>query len=376
MKYRIFDKSGKQVSLLGFGAMRLPILNRDMSRIDEPLAVAMIRKAIDSGVNYVDTAYPYHGGKSEVAVGKALSDGYRDKVLLADKYPTWLTREGSDVSRYLTEQLGRLGTDRLDIYLIHSVNRENWELVRKCGVLAALEKEKARGRIKYIGFSFHDEIGLFKDVIDAYPWDLCQIQLNFMDEKFQAGAEGLKYAAAKGIQTVVMEPLKGGKLTDAVPPTVEDIWGRADVKRSPAEWAFKWLADFPEILTILSGMSKMEQVDENLRIFSEMENDNLTGQERKIISMAAAEYNRLIPYSCTACDYCQPCPSGIRIPGVIESRNEWEIYKNRKIGAMLRMWTPKGHFPSDCVKCGECEKKCPQKLPVMRIMKEAAELFE
>jgi predicted aldo/keto reductase-like oxidoreductase len=356
--------------------MRLPLLSGGEGRVNEALAIEMIRKSIDNGVNYVDMAYPYHGGESEVVVGKALADGYRDKVMLVDKYPTWMTKDGSDVGRYLNEQLRRLGTEWLDVYLIHSVNRGNWELARKHGVLEAMEAEKAEGRIKHIGFSFHDDLSLFKEVVDAYPWELCQIQLNYMDERFQAGVEGLKYAAAKGIQIVVMEPLKGGKLTDAVPPTVAGIWDGAEVRRSPAEWAFKWVADFSEVLTVLSGMSRMEQVDDNLRIFSGLEANNLTEGERALISKASAEYNRLVPYSCTACEYCLPCPSGISIPRVVEARNEWEAYKNRRIGSMLRMWTPKGHFPSDCASCGLCEEKCPQGLPIMKIMSEAAELFE
>ncbi|GHU49121.1 aldo/keto reductase [Clostridia bacterium] len=376
MKYRTFNKTGEQVSLLAFGAMRLPVIDRDMTKIDEPLAIDMIRKAIDAGVNYVDTAYPYHGGVSEVIVGKALADGYREKVLIADKYPTWFTESENSVSHFLDEQLKRLSTDVIDIYLIHGINKSNWELVKAHNILRALEKEKTAGKIKHIGFSYHDDPEFFKEVIDAYPWEICQIQLNFMDKNFQAGVDGLKYAAEKGIPVVVMEPLKGGKLTDSIPPSVTKLWEQAGEVCSPAEWAFKWVADFPEVLTILSGMSTMEQVEENLRILSDLEANNLTEKERALIDAVSAEYNSLIPYSCTACGYCLPCPSNIPIPQIIEQRNEWEIYKNPKIKSIFRMWTPKEHYPSNCTKCGACEEKCPQALPISDIMAEAAAILE
>jgi predicted aldo/keto reductase-like oxidoreductase len=377
MKYRTFQKTGERVSLLGFGCMRLPVVGGDMSKIDEPEAIAMIRKAIDAGVNYVDTAYPYHAGTSEAAVGKALKDGYRERALLADKYPVWLTTSEASVDEFFEEQLRRLDVEAIDMYMLHSIGKASWETVRKYGVIKRLEGKIADGRVKNLGFSFHDELPLFKEVIDAYPWDFCQIQLNFMDVKFQAGVEGMRYAASKGIPVIVMEPLKGGKLADSIPAAVSEIWARADVKRSAAEWALRWVADFPEVLTILSGMSNMRQVEENLRILSGADANSLTEKEKRLIGEASDAYNRLTPYSCTNCQYCMPCESGVNIPEAVNYRNEWELYAhNEKISNAFRLFFPQEQYPSRCVKCAACEAKCPQQLPVMKVMDETAAIFE
>jgi predicted aldo/keto reductase-like oxidoreductase len=377
MKYRTFRKTGERVSLLGFGCMRLPVVGGDMHKIDEPEAIAMIRKAIDSGVNYVDTAYPYHGGASEAVVGKALKDGYRDRTLLADKYPIWLTQSEAGAYELFEEQLRRLDVESIDMYMLHNINKGSWEATRKYNIIKLLEKKLAEGRIKNLGFSFHDELPLFKEVADAYPWDFCQIQLNFMDVRFQAGVEGMRYAASKGIPVVVMEPLKGGKLTDSIPAAVSELWGRAEVKRSAAEWALRWVADFPEVLTILSGMSNMRQVEENLAILSGADANSLTEKEKRLIGEVADTYNRLTPYSCTNCRYCMPCQSGVNIPEVVNYRNEWELYEhNEKISNAFRMFLPQEQYPSRCVKCAACEEKCPQRLPVMKVMDETAAIFE
>ncbi|MDR1571034.1 MAG: aldo/keto reductase [Clostridiales Family XIII bacterium] len=377
MNYRTFGKTGEKISLLGFGAMRLPVIGRDQTQIDVDETSAMIRRAIDAGVNYVDTAYVYHGGNSEVAVGKALKDGYREKVLLADKYPVWLTDSKEKVSELLDEQLKRLDTDVIDMYLIHDLSYSKWDIVKKYDVISIFEEKVREGKIKHIGFSFHDELPLFKEIIDYYDWDFCQIQLNYMDVAFQAGVEGLKYAAAKGIPVIVMEPLKGGKLTDTIPESVEKLWREAPVKRSPAEWAFRWVADFPEVMTILSGMSDMRQVEENLDILSRVDANALSDDEKGLIEAVSAEYNRLIRHSCTSCRYCMPCPNEIEIPYVIGCRNEWELYNhNKKIKSQFKFFYPGKNFPSSCIKCGVCEEKCPQHLAVMQAMDEAAAIFE
>jgi predicted aldo/keto reductase-like oxidoreductase len=318
----------------------------------------------------------YHGGDSEVLTGEALKDGYREKVLLADKLPLWFAKEPEDMQRIFDEQLRRLDTPFIDFYLVHNVFEKSLSVFRAFDVAGFLKAKQAEGLIKHIGFSYHGKTTeFFKEVIDAFPWDFCQIQLNYMDAEIQAGVAGLKYAADKGIPVVIMEPLKGGKLTDFVPDSIQDLFAATGVQRSAAEWAFRWVADFPGILTILSGMSSMTQVEENLQIFDTIGEACLTERERKAITLAAAEYNNLIPYSCTACRYCMPCPVGLNIPGIISDRNEAAIYHaEEKIAASVRMFTRP--LPSACTACRACEEKCPQHLPIPDIMKQSAELFE
>lgn len=374
MEYRKLLKTNEDVSLLGFGTMRFPTL--DNGEINEDEAISMIRKAIDSGVNYVDTAYMYHDGKSEVVTGKALKDGYREKVFLADKMPAWFAKSEEDIEKIFEEQFSRLDVDYIDMYLVHNITVPIWKMIKKYNVLPFLEKQRALGKIKHIGFSFHDELSFFKEIVDAYKWDFCQIQLNFMDAEFQAGVEGLKYAGSKGLSVVIMEPLKGGKITDCVPDSIMEIWKKAEIQRSPVEWAFKWVANFPQVMTILSGMSTMEQLDENLRIFADLKEESLTESEQTIIKQASDKYNQLIQYSCTACKYCLPCTVKIDIPATITAYNDWFLFGNNpKIKRDYITWTPKGRQASDCTDCKACESHCPQGLPISEIMKKAAEIF-
>ena len=372
MQYRTFKKINEKTSLLGMGTMRLPL--QDDGTIDEAQAVGMIRKAIDSGVNYIDTAYMYHDGKSELVTAKALKDGYREKVLLADKMPIWLARDEESMKKIFYKQLEKLETDCIDMYLVHNVNKGGWKRCKKLNLMAFLDEMKSQGRIKHIGFSFHDTLDFFKEVIDEYPWEFCQIQLNYMDKKHQAGVEGLKYAASKGLGVIIMEPLKGGRLTDRIPPSIRKHLDDFDVRRSPAEWAFKWLAAMPEVTTMLSGMSTMEQLDANLEIFSDENISTLTDSERALIDKVSDEYNRLIPYSCTGCQYCMPCPQKLEIQKVIGYYNDWNVYEHNPSTKMEYMnWL--GKHASDCVGCGACEEKCPQSLPVIEVMKASAEVF-
>lgn len=377
MKYRMMSKTGEKVSLLGFGTMRLPVIDGDMAKINEEEAIRMIRSSIDKGVNYVDTAYMYHDGFSETVTGKALKDGYREKVLLADKLPLWMAKTADDMERIFQNQLKRLDVDSIDMYLVHNINQSVWKRVKNYNTMEFLEKKKQEGKIKYIGFSFHDEYELFEEVVKAYPWDFCQIQLNYMDIELQAGLKGLKLAGSLGIPVIIMEPLKGGKLTDVLPQSIRDFWAQAEIQRTPAEWALRWVADFPEVLTILSGMSTMEQVEENLRILNESEPGSLTDAEQALVQNVAEEYNKLIRYSCTACRYCMPCPAKINIPDVIERYNDWFVYEgNDKIMQDFKMWVPAAGKPSVCVDCKACEEHCPQHLPVSEIMKKAKAVFE
>ncbi|MDD2189701.1 MAG: aldo/keto reductase [Eubacteriales bacterium] len=378
MKYRTFPKTGEKISLLGFGTMRLPVEKKGQSaRINETEAIRMIRTAIDRGVNYVDTAYTYHDGFSEVVLGKALKDGYREKVFIADKMPVWILKEDGDPEKIFDEQLKRLDVDCIDMYLVHNVTAPLWKRALKYNILELLEKKKAEGKVKHIGFSFHDNFEFFKEVIEAYPWDFCQIQLNYMDADFQAGVKGLKFAGSKGIPVIIMEPLKGGKLTDILPPSIEDFWAQAPIKRTPAEWALRWIANFPEVLVILSGMTSIEQVDENIRVLSKADPNSLTEAELEIINNVAAEYNKLIKYSCTGCEYCIPCPEKISIPAIIGFYNDWHLYhESPKVKVDFKTWISPKALPSVCKSCKICEGRCPQQLPISDIMKKSQSIFE
>jgi len=372
MHYRTLNED--KVSLLGFGAMRLPV--NDDDSINEDEAIKMVRLAIDSGVNYVDTAFPYHGGKSEVVIGKALKDGYREKILLADKLPVWFVKEQADVRSLFEKQLDRLDVDRIDYYLIHCLDVDNWKITLDQNVIPALEELKAEGRIGRIGFSFHDHYELFEEIVDYYDWDFCQIQLNYVDIEFQAGMKGLRYAASKGIPVVIMEPLKGGRITDAVPPAIQEIWDQAPVKRSPVEWAFKWVASLPEVMTILSGMSSMEQLEQNLEIFSRDDLARMGEDEKATVDKVGDLYRKLIKYPCTECKYCMPCPSGVAIPRLMRFLNDWIVYEqNPKLKEEYLTWMEQGEHASNCVKCGACEQACPQHLPIMKAMDEVVESF-
>ena len=372
-----------ETTLLGLGVMRLPA--DENLKVDEEYGINLIRYAIDQGVNYIDTGYTYHGGKSEVIIGKALKDGYREKVVIADKLPIWLAKTEEDVDRFFNEQLERLGQADggcIDMYLIHNIIPANWKKTQKLNVLPYLEQKKAEGKLGHIGFSFHGDLALFKEVIDAYPWEFCQIQLNYLDKDIQAGLEGLAYARERGVDVIIMEPLKGGRLTDKVPASVQTIWddakssGAIEQSRTPAKTAFKWVAAQEGVKLILSGMGNRQQLDENIAIFSDENLKTLGEGEQIAIDKVADEYNRLIPYQCTGCEYCLPCEKKINIPDVIDYLNNWYAFgQNPSTKIEYTTWIAEGHHGSDCIACGKCEKKCPQSLPIMEIMKTAAKEF-
>jgi predicted aldo/keto reductase-like oxidoreductase len=378
MKYRKFDKIGEDMSLLGIGTMRLPTIEEDGVEIDEERTIELIRSGIDQGINYVDTAYMYHDGASEVVVGKALKDGYREKVLLADKMPVWFAEKPEDQQKIFDEQLNRCDTDYFDLYLVHNITEQSWKRVLEFKTIDFVTEMQAQGKVGKIGFSYHGQTPeFFKEVLDYYDWDFCQIQLNYMDTHIQAGLEGLKYAGSKNIPVVIMEPLKGGKLTDNIPDSIQDYWNQTDVKRSPAEWGLRWVSDHPEVMTILSGVHNMEQLEENIRILSDAEPNSLNESELEIIDKVGEKYNQLIPYSCTSCRYCMPCPNKVSIPEIIGYRNEWELFNhNLKIKRDYDVFVPPKRRGSACIECGECEEKCPQHLPIIKIMKEATDILE
>jgi len=378
MLYRKMDSTGDELSILGFGCMRLP---QKSGRIDEERATRQLRDAIDRGVNYIDTAVPYHMGTSEPFVGRALSSGYREKVKLATKLPPWQTSVRQDMDRILGEQLGKLQTDHIDYYLVHALNGESWAKMRDLGVLEFLEAAKTDGRIVNAGFSFHGGLPDFKEIVDAWSWQFCQIQYNYLDEKMQAGTEGLEYAAAKGLGIIAMEGLRGGLLGRSVPREVESIWDEAEVKRTPAEWAMRWIWNRPEVHVSLSGMNEEGHIEENLRVASEATPGSLTEKELELVRRVAATYRGLMKSDCTGCRYCLPCPEGVAIPECLQNYNNKHALKDKKAAMMYSLFvggafTGKPALASFCTECGTCLPKCPQGVPIPDILKEVAAEFE
>jgi len=367
MQYRRFGALGWQVSALGFGAMRLPTLGQP-DAIDEPEAIRMLRYAIDHGVNYVDTAYPYHGGKGERVVGLALQDGYRERVHLATKLPVMRVTCADDFDRFLDEQLERLRVSYLDLYLFHGLRRARWEIVEHFGLLARAERALADGRIHHLGFSFHDSLELFEQIIDGYDnWSMCQIQYNYMNETEQAGTEGLRYAAARGLAVAVMEPLLGGRLANP-PAAVQRIWDEAPVRRSPAEWALQWVWNQPEVSVVLSGMSTMAQVEENVAAAERSAVGALSAEELAIVGRVRDAYAGLAPIPCTRCGYCMPCPNGVDIPTNFNIYNEGHMYAEPERARWRYQRLAETARASACIACRQCEEQCPQHIPISEWM--------
>lgn len=372
---REMGKTGEKVSALGFGCMRLP--TRDDQSIDVDEATRMLRFAIDNGVDYVDTAWGYHNGQSEPFVGSALQDGYRDKVNLATKLPSWLIKSREDMDYYLNEQLRRLRTDVIDFYLIHALNRRYWKNLKEHDIFEFMDSALASGRIRHIGFSFHDTLDVFKEIIDSYGWEFCQIQYNFVDTEHQAGLEGLKYAAGKGIGVAVMEPLRGGKLATNVRDDILSIWNSSGIDRTPAAWALRWVWNDPDVGVVLSGMSTMDQVRENIETAREASPDSMSSSELAIVDKVREEYKKRIKVSCTGCSYCMPCPTGVAIPTCFDFFNDAYMFDSIEDHkkAYLRS-VKKENRASLCVECGRCEELCPQNIPIIEQLKEVSSLFE
>ncbi|UCF71222.1 MAG: aldo/keto reductase [candidate division WOR-3 bacterium] len=377
MIYRSFGTTNIKLSQIGFGAMRFPLTEEyDPTKIDEVKATEMLHYAIDNGVNYIDNAYPYHRQTSEIFLGKALRDGYRERVYLATKMPVWLVKSKDDSIKYFEEQLLRLQTDVIDMYLLHSLSKNAWKTVQECNVLGCLDEMLNAGKIRYAGFSFHDELPLFKEIVDAYPWTFCLIQLNYVDIDYQAGLEGLEYAHKKGLAVMVMEPLRGGKLANNVPKRVLEIIGGSRWKQTPAQFALRWVLNRPEITCVLSGMSTLAQVKENIAFASGEHIDTLTADELQLYAQAREFYRSRTKVNCTQCGYCMPCPQKIPIPFILEIYNDARMY-----GAiddsrwMYKVFVKPEHRADRCTACGECEEKCPQKIPVAKFMAEADSLL-
>lgn len=372
---------GEDISILGFGCMRLP--TNTEGKVDEAEAKAQIRHGIDLGINYIDTALPYHGGQSELVLGKALLDGYREKVKLVTKAPIWMYKEKDDYRRNLLIQLEKLQTKYLDVYMMHSLDGTQFQKCVDLGFLKEAEKAKEEGLIKHIGFSFHGSYNDFVHIIDSYNWDVAQIQFNYMDTDNQATEKGLKYAGKKGIPIIVMEPLLGGKLVQENEDN-KQITTDAPVQRSLAEWAFKFVWNYPEVKVVLSGMNSMEMVDENCTSANRF--TPLTEGEHATIKRLQESFRKWIYVKCTRCEYCLPCPADVNIPLSFRYFNEakWPggfnqgkaIYK--ALLAQTRDELPNkemGGSGSLCVNCGQCVPKCPQGLDIPGLLEETVKFF-
>jgi len=379
MLYRTVPKTGDRLSILGFGCMRYP--STRTGGIDEERTIRQIRQAIDAGVNYLDTAPVYHMGKSEPILGKALLGGYREKVRIATKLPHWSVFERADMDRILATQLKTLQTDHIDYYLLHSLNKRSFESMKMLGIFEFLDSAKKDGRIKNAGFSTHANNAVFREIVDSYPWDFCQIQYNYLDENNQAGTDGLEYAAGKGLAVMIMEPLRGGNLAGRVPETIQAIWDKAPVKRSPAEWALRWVWNHPGVTVVLSGMNDEAHIEENLRVADTALPGGLTEADLATICQVRDEYRRLMKVGCTGCGYCMPCPAGVDIPGCFAIYNTHALFpydrttKFHYIGQHGGLMGEKSSAGL-CRQCGKCQKACPQHLPIPALMKDVAREME
>lgn len=378
MLYRTVPRTQEKVPILGFGCMRFPEKN---GVIDEERSIYLLRYAIDKGVTYLDTAWPYHHGQSETFLGKALSDGYREKVQLATKLPHWLVKTRQDMDTFLNLQLSRLNTNHIDYYLIHSIGQESWERMKKLGILEFLDLAKRDGRIRNTGFSFHEDTRTFKKIVDDYNWECCLIQYNILDELSQAGRDGLYYATQKDLAVFIMEPLRGGKLAQIPPPDITKILEEAPVERTPAEWALRWLWDQPEVTMVLSGMNDISQVDENCSIANVAYPGSLTQDEQDLITKVSETWRSLMKIPCTGCQYCMPCPFGVNIPSCFEMYNNvymfgdtWRtnaVYAARLGGVMSGI-----AHASVCAECGSCMSSCPQGIVIPERLRDVSARLE
>ncbi len=371
MKYRTYGKLGIQGSAFGLGCMRFNGTPSGDSVIDEEKAIRLIRHAIDGGVTYLDTAYIYLGRTSEIVVGKALQDGYRDKVTIATKMPSEAVHDRASMEALLEEELRKLQTDHIDFYLMHGINKEKWEYFKSIGAPQFFDDMKKEGKIRFKCFSFHGPYDEFEYIINDYDWDMVQIQYNFMDINNQAGTKGLELAGKLGIPVVIMEGLLGGRLATA-PDNVQALYDAFPVKRTPVEWAFRWLCNHPEIAVVLSGCNEQEQIDENLRIFDTVEAGIMSEEELALMDSVREAYLSRTKIGCTGCRYCMPCPNGVAIPEIFSIWNNISLYGGdpQKNGQLQRIIS-QGHGADNCIQCGACEAACPQHLSIIESLQQA-----
>lgn len=370
MQYRK-DKYGKDISILGYGCMRF---SKKGNNIDLEKAEKEVMNAINKGVNYFDTAYIYPG--SEEALGEILDrNNVRNKVYIATKLPQYLIKSKAALDKYFDEQLKRLKTDHIDYYLMHMLTDiAAWEKLQKLGIEEWILQKKEEGKIINLGFSFHGNSDMFIKILDAYNWDFCQIQYNYMDENSQAGRKGLMAAAEKNIPVIIMEPLRGGKLVDLLPEKAKKVIRDYKIKKSPAEWAFRWLWNQPQVTCVLSGMNSMEMVDENIKVASEVKANEFSKEDFEMIEKVKSEINANIKVNCTGCRYCMPCPKGIDISTAFKCYNQMYT-ENKKSGRLeyhqIVALQKEMSDISNCVECGKCELHCPQHIEIRKKLKEA-----
>jgi predicted aldo/keto reductase-like oxidoreductase len=381
MRYRPYGKMGYEVSALGVGCMRLPRIIDGRNRtsvVDKEKAFEMIRYAVDQGVTYFDTAYGYHHQMSEAILGEALEGPRRQKVKIATKQPFGVMTTQDAVRRNLENSLKKLRTDYIDLYLIHNIQRQSWDAIRERKIIEEYEKFRAEGLIRGIGFSYHGQFPGFQEVLSAYPWDMCQVMQNLIDVDKEVTAQAIRAAGEKGCALVIMEPLRGGGLATP-PPAVRAIYDEYPVKRAPVEWAFRHVLDYPQVSTILSGVTTMEQLKEDIEIFSRPDAgaDCLSPKERDILGRVKGAYESLASIRCTACEYCLPCPQGVNIPEVFNKYNEGVMFGNFTQPKRSYYFMVNGNQDaSHCVACGACEKKCPQHLGIIENLKTAHEALK
>ncbi len=367
MEKRKWYSKNIKTSLLGFGAMRLKTINGE---IDEEKGMALIDKAYRKGVNYFDTAMPYTDGKNEAFVGKALKKYPRDSFYLATKCSFFMFKTKEDFLNVIDKQLKTLQTDYIDFYLLHAMNKEKLRLIEEWDVFTVLEKWKKEGKIRNIGFSFHDDYETFKKYVDLYPWDFCQIQLNYLDQDIQQGIQGYYDLEKRKIPVIIMEPLKGGKLTNFNKEISKEFTDYNN-KNSIASWSFRWLGSLDGIKVILSGMNEDDQLIDNLNIFSNFKKMSI--EELEIVESVRQKLHQSIKVSCTNCKYCMPCPVGVNIPANFNIYNNYAMYENNEEAknAVEKLKTEKGYLDL-CVKCGKCVQKCPQSINIPEILVEMA----
>jgi len=374
MEKRMMKKLGIQPSLLGFGCMRFPTLEN--GKIDEVTAEKMIDAAMAAGVTYYDTAYPYHGGESEVFTGRVLNKYGRSEYFLATKLPVWLVDKRERVRELFEEQLKKLDKTYVDFYLVHAMNKERLERVKQYEVIKELEGLRKEGKIRYLGFSFHDSYEVFEDILNYYDWDFCQIQYNYMDTHEQAGDRGYRLAAERGIPLIVMEPVRGGLLAD-FSEDISGIFRSHDPQSSIASWALRWVASHPGVNVVLSGMSSEQQTEDNLKTFSDFR--PLTKEEDEVVEKAVEALRARVQNGCTGCGYCMPCPAGVNIPANFRLWNTRHIYAGATGEAQIRLrWKdmPDQEKSGNCIKCGKCETKCPQKIRIRKDLETVQKEFE
>jgi predicted aldo/keto reductase-like oxidoreductase len=378
MKYRKFGSLDWNVSVLGFGVMRLPSMDDDPADINEATSIGMIRHAIDKGVNYLDLGYPddmsLHERQARI-VGRALQDGYRQNTKVTATLPTFSVKTSKDFDRCLKEQLKWLKVDKLDFYLLGRLNRDTWPALEGLGMLNAAKEAMADGRIGHLGFSFHDHFQILRDILNAYDnWTLCQFQYSYMDIDHDPGFSGIKYAADQGLAVVVTEPLRWGRLTKKPPEPVAKVWASAPERRSPTEWGLRWVWNHPEISVVVSDMSTVEQVKENIDVAAGAQPDNLTVRELVLINQVREAYYALKVVPCTSCRACMPCPTGVDVPRIFELYNDAVMYNDIKTARTI--YGAEKHDINRCTECNVCVNACAKRIAILEYLRAARRLFD